>query len=637
MNKDSESEIKRNAASALVGTAENVDKVMGSAVEGAVDTTLQAVEGTAADAWNPGLQSDIPTRLWPLVTLFRPEHAFVSHSEALELSDLTGLHVLELVCLRPARLLSHALLVRVTADLSVPDGPNYEDLGINLRGMVSQLMSAHMNSALPQITSEFDEVRRQATTFVLAQLSEHFNSEQSTTEAPQETQSFLSRWIKRSSRTKQEPTANEIPEIKALAYWKEYLVKESNPLHKACLNAIVKTVGSVVAHRGRMLPDHPLIARIIVNQVSNTYGAQLVDEHIDKRWYVAIETEGYRLLPIQAKPFIMNVKGASASGKSTIRPQQRQLAEKLGIPWDDFALISPDYWRKYLLEYNSLGKDYKYGAMLTGWELEVIDKKLDRYMAKKAANGSISHLLIDRFRFDSFTVDVDRAADSTLLSRFGDQVFLYFMVTHPAETVSRAFLRGQTTGRYKAVDDLLHHNVEAFTGMPALFLSWVNSTNKRVHFEFLDNDVPKGELPKTAAFGWNKTLVILDINLVLNIDRYRKVNISAKNSDEIFTADDLEASSNTSFIKQCTTTVNNVIFADQDTATEYAEVIDGKLVWCDHDYIKQHNDSINILITLTALGYKGHQTSQSTEARENIIDVEAERLNTVGQWYMPVH
>mgnify|MGYP007000063532 len=76
--------------------------------------------------------------------------------------------------------------------------------------------------------------------------------------------------------------------------------------------------------------------------------------------------------------------GASAAGKSTIRPQQRLLAERMGVPWEDFALISPDYWRKYLLDYDSLGVDYKYAAMLTGRELEFVDKKLDRYMAQKA-------------------------------------------------------------------------------------------------------------------------------------------------------------------------------------------------------------------------------------------------------------
>ena len=149
---------------------------------------------------------------------------------------------------------------------------------------------------------------------------------------------------------------------------------------------------------------------------------------------------------MQKKPVVMNVKGASASGKSTIRPQQQQLADRLGIPREDFALISPDYWRKYLLDYSSLGDDYKYAAMLTGQELELIDKKLDRYMALKAEKGEIPHLLIDRFRFDSFIVEDGRSHDNKLLSRFGDRIFMFFMVTSPEETVVRAWERGLTTG-----------------------------------------------------------------------------------------------------------------------------------------------------------------------------------------------
>jgi len=36
---------------------------------------------------------------------------------------------------------------------------------------------------------------------------------------------------------------------------------------------------------------------------------------------------------------VMNVKGASASGKSTMRPLQKLLARKLNFPWKEFALI----------------------------------------------------------------------------------------------------------------------------------------------------------------------------------------------------------------------------------------------------------------------------------------------------------
>ena len=160
--------------------------------------------------------------------------------------------------------------------------------------------------------------------------------------------------------------------------------------------------------------------------------------------------------------------------------------------WSDFALISPDIWRKQLLDYATLGPAYKYGGAFTGEELQIVDQKLDRYMARKAERGEMSHLLIDRFRFDSFAPDSDEAG-SNLLTRFGHSVYLFFMITPPESLVERAWKRGLEVGRYKAVDDTLAHGVEAYSGMPQLFFTWVRRTDKRVHFEFLDNSVPLGE------------------------------------------------------------------------------------------------------------------------------------------------
>ena len=48
----------------------------------------------------------------------------------------------------------------------------------------------------------------------------------------------------------------------------------------------------------------------------------------------------------------------------------------------------------------------------------IVDQKLDRYMSEKADRGDV-HLLIDRFRFDSFLIDSDGGLQSTLLTRFG--------------------------------------------------------------------------------------------------------------------------------------------------------------------------------------------------------------------------
>ena len=573
-------------------------------------------------AWNPGLRSDIPNYLWPKVTLFSEGNGFVQHEEAAELSDLTGIAVLELFSLQPKRLMIHALLVRVTADLTVPDGPLYAELGINLRSMVKVIYDNHVAPIMPSVESTFAERRQEALAFINTKLDQggsggstnaaSSGAELIATDDVAAEKSFIRRWFsRRKTQPDNKPGQKDNHDLLMIDAWRNEKAAAVSHLEQTCLESLIKCVGKIISHRGSMLPDHELLARITANRTMNTVGALIVDSALDTIWLQAVAAEGFRLLPAQQKPVVMNVKGASAAGKSTIRPQQRQLAQKLAIAWEDFALISPDYWRKYLLDYASLGEHYKYGAMLTGRELEIVDKKLDDYMANKAANNTLSHLLIDRFRFDSFVVDVDRAPGSKLLSRFGDRVFLFFVVTDPAETVVRAWRRGQSTGRYKAVDDLLYHNVEAFTGMPDLFLTWVNSKDKDIQFEFLNNNVPEGNLPETAAFGINNILVVLDISLVLNIERFRKVSIHAQKPEEVFNLSDLEPAENTGFIERCAARLETIVLADKHSLKEYARVTDGKLTWWDEQYIKQNASIAGLQQVLDVLGYQGEPCSEA--------------------------
>ena len=258
----------------------------------------------------------------------------------------------------------------------------------------------------------------------------------------------------------------------------------SDDFTSACISALVMIISGIMGIQGRLVTDQNLITNLSLRLFMNDYGSREVGKIITSRFVKAAKAEGYRFLPAQSNPIVMNTKGASASGKSTIRPKQRILAEKLGVAWEDFALISPDYWRKYLLDYQSMGEDYKYAAMLTGRELEFIDKKLDDYMAQKAADKNVPHLLIDRFRFDSFKTDDQNGQKNTLLSRFGSTIYLFFTITPPQETVERAWKRGLSTSRYKAVDDLLYHNIEAFKGIPQLFFSWMEIKKKTFILNF---------------------------------------------------------------------------------------------------------------------------------------------------------
>jgi hypothetical protein len=343
-----------------------------------------------------------------------------------------------------------------------------------------------------------------------------------------------------------------------------------------------------------------------------------------------VSREGFRPLPPQEKPIVMNVKGASASGKSTMRPLQRELAERLKSPWQEFALISPDIWRKFLLDYGSLGAAYKYAGTLTGHEIEIIDKKLDLRMAAKSARGEMPHLLIDRFRFDSFMPDTEGTGSGRLLTRFGDLVYMFFMITPPELTVERAWTRGLKVGRYKAVDDLLAHNVEAYTGMPELFFTWALSAKKRVHYEFLDNSVEDGERPRTVAYGWNGEMTILDVKSILDIDRFRKININAQSSEEVYAGKNLAPECNTEFLKRCARMIPTINFADYNTGQVYARLEHGKWAWRDEQKFAEMLNEPDVKSALEAIAPRVRASTAGAVAAPT--DLSIDKAHTLGAW-----
>src|SRR6202166_5095013 len=123
------------------------------------------------DPWNPGISSRIPDELRHLCTVFRPDCVFTSLGTASEISDLFGLEAAEIVAVRPSRLALHEVLIRVTAEFSVPDGDRIEDLGINFRRITRALLERHIEPQMPVITASYDSVRRTAATLIERELA----------------------------------------------------------------------------------------------------------------------------------------------------------------------------------------------------------------------------------------------------------------------------------------------------------------------------------------------------------------------------------------------------------------------------------------------------------------------------------
>lgn len=562
--------------------------------------------------WNPGIHSQVPLELLHLCTIFRPENSFTTVASAIELRQMTGLPLCDLATFRPQRLVLHELMIRVMADLRVPTGERIGDLGINFREMTNRLLHGHIEPAMPAIVAEYENVRRALTAVISPAL------EELTASPAVGSHSLVARLFKKQ------------PRSQATGAWGPQQIEEcerraagaDDPLKRAGFRALARVMSALFTTNGRDWGTSQLICSLATDLACNDYGSDAVGRKIEPLILAGVAAEGYVLLPKQDRPVIINTKGPSASGKSSLRPLQRKLAGDIGVHWADFALISPDIFRKQLLDYGSLGAAYKYAGAFTSEELQIVDQKLDRHMAVKHARGDMAHLLIDRFRFDSFAPDSPEAG-SNLLTRFGDSVYLFFVITPPEQLVERAWLRGLEFGRYKAVDDTLAHCVEAYAGMQNVFFTWVRRADKRMHIEFLDNSVPFGQLPRTVAFGDHYTLNVLDVDKLLDIERFGRVDVDAGGPEQLYRNPALLAAQyNLDFLKRCIQAFREVNFADQKTSRIYLTVRDGRPVRVD-PAVLPHEALANQVLTL-ALAPGNPEAMTSPQYLEDPA--------TLGQW-----
>ena len=538
----------------------------------------------AAGPWNPGILSPVPPELRHLCTIFRPENVLTGVAAADELHDLTGISATELVAFRPQRLALHELLIRVSADYAVPDGARIGDLGINFRQMIRRLLEIQIEPHMAEIVASFEQVRQQVADTTRAALAGIAGNQAAAATPPRARTGLFARFAPRRTEAPP-PLAEQTWDLGQIAACERRAQAASDELERAVYRSLARVMSAVFNRHGGAWGAASLISSLAMDLACNQVGGDAIGRTLEPLLEQAAAQEGYYRLPRQQQPLVMNTKGPSAAGKSSLRPLQRRLAGDIGVNWSDFALITPDIWRKQLLDYQSLGANHKYAGPMTADELQIVDAKLDRHMARKHERGDMSHLLIDRFRFDSFAANSDEAG-SNLLTRFGQTVYLFFVITPPESLVERAWQRGLEFGRFKAVGDTLAHSVEAYAGMPDLFFTWIRRGDKSLHFEFLDNTVQLGERPRTVAFGDNQTLNVLDVGRILDIERFRRINVAAGAPQQLYPdRSRLEPQYNSGFLQRCVEGVREVNFAEQATGRIYLRIVAGKVVAADRAWL----------------------------------------------------
>ncbi|OMH38173.1 hypothetical protein [Motiliproteus sp. MSK22-1] len=534
------------------------------------------IKPTEFSAWNPGLEQDIPAEYRELETIYRSENVITRLAAINELAKRTGLSAEELVVFRPERLAMHELIVRITADIAIREEEEEEALGLHFRQIANTILASYISPHMAEIQSLYDNLHNQVYNRVQQELSTTLFVQPVHETAHGFSFFGLFKKKKKAKTTAVQESIQE-REYRIIASYKDKGLAAEKPLDIAIYKSLYQVLGSIASTHGYVGSDLDMLTELITGYVCNGYGSRVIGRAITPYIESAIRQEGFTLIPYTKTPMLISLKGASAAGKSSLRPMLKQMMKEQGIEPDSYGTISPDIWRRLLLDYEALGNAYKYAGRLTSNEVNIIDSKLDRYIRSKAKRHcSIPHLLVDRFRFDSFSSEkISRILHDTY-AKYVDTMWMYFVITPPEATVERGWERGLARGRYKTVEDFLGHSVEAYVGIPKLLFKWLVYNQPLFKYVFLDNSVPKGTCPKTIAYGTQKKINIINPLAFINIERYQKINIKAKTPEQVYPeASVLSIANNIGFLKQCIQKIPVVNFEDETSHEIYASTESG--------------------------------------------------------------
>jgi hypothetical protein len=538
-------------------------------------------------AWNPGIESEIPVEYRELETIYDPANVFTTINQVNELATETGLVPEELISFRPHRLALHELIVRITADIVVLEGELEEDLGISFRAIARQIFSKYIIPGLMQIEHSFDTMRTRIEDLTMRELETALLQQ---TPARSVKPSFWSRMLGSKPKPAVAPQSRQEREFELINSYKHSGLNADDELSAAVYRSLYRVLGSIATSRGFIGNDPEYLKNICVRHACNYLGSREIGKKVGILVDEAITAEGYQRIADAEIPILISLKGASAAGKSSLRPMLREMMTELGFEDHGYGTISPDIWRRMLLDYDALGESYKYAGRFTSHEINIIDTKLDHYIRAKAEHRhSIPHLMVDRFRFDSFASEkITRVLHKTYV-RYIDTMYMYFVVTPPEATVERGWERGLVRGRYKAVEDFLGHCIEAYAGMPKLLFKWLASEKPRYFFEFLDNSVAKGTYPELIARGTQGEMQIYRPRSLIDIERFQRINVLATSPEQVAApAEQLTVANNLGFLRQCIAKFKLIEFVDENTDTSFLTIRSGSFEISNAEIFSQH-------------------------------------------------
>ena len=86
-------------------------------------------------------------------------------------------------------------------------------------------------------------------------------------------------------------------------------VRNEDDFPAACMTALISVVSGILGKQGRIVTDRQLIVELALRVFCNDQGSAEIGHLIAPIFENAAKAEGYRFLPAQSEPIVMNTKG----------------------------------------------------------------------------------------------------------------------------------------------------------------------------------------------------------------------------------------------------------------------------------------------------------------------------------------
>jgi hypothetical protein len=125
-------------------------------------------------------------------------------------------------------------------------------------------------------------------------------------------------------------------------------------------------------------------------------------------------------------------------------------------------------------------------------------------------------------------------------------------------------------------------------------------------------------------------MTVLDIKSMLDIERFRKINIHARRPEQVYFEKELAPERNVDFLKRCARLIPVINFADAATGRTFARLEHGRWTWREERTFTRMLADADASAGLTAIAAGRRGPAEAGAAGPT--DLAEEKLHTLGAW-----